>query len=206
MVMQQAHALYLTKLSNEKDVGLANSWYDTQDRKVFDFKKNIIEYFTVAKVKPQYETQSNKSERSCISRKSKSSVAFSTSTRAKLAAIRAKSAALEAKAVFLKRKQELRIAAVELELEQQVAEVRVEEQVYEIELNNCTNIMETTTPLTPNAEPFESSGLNVEQEPPHSVIDNVKVDDSNNKPKANSQVKPRHHCQPQIHPHMKPRS
>jgi hypothetical protein len=66
--------------------------------------------------------------------------------------------------------------------------------------------METTTPLTPNAEPFESSGLNVEQEPPHSIIDNVKVDDSNNKPKANSKVKPRHHCQPQIHPHMKPRS
>ena len=74
-------------------------------------------------------------------------MASSTSTRAKPAAIRAKSAALEVKAALLKRKQELRIAAEELEFEQQIAEVRVEEQVYEQELNNCTNNMETTTPL-----------------------------------------------------------
>ena len=44
MDMQQAHAVYLTKLNNEKDVEQASNWYDTQDRKVFDFKRKIIEY------------------------------------------------------------------------------------------------------------------------------------------------------------------
>ncbi|CAB4024317.1 Hypothetical predicted protein, partial [Paramuricea clavata] len=108
-------------------------------------------------------TFNNAAQASRIAKPSQKYMRKQESTRAKLAAIRAKSAALEAKAVFLKRKQgRLRIAAEELELEQQVAEVRVKEQVYEKELNNCTNNMETTTPLTPNAEPFESSGLNVE--------------------------------------------
>ncbi len=151
--MQQAHALYLTKLSNERDIELANSWYDTQDRKIFDFKKKVIEYLANAKTKSQYETQSRNSERSSISHKSKSSVASSTSTRAKLAAIKTKSAALEVKATFLKRKQALRIAAEELDLEQQIAELRVEEQVYEQELNNCTNNIEATTVLSIEKEP-----------------------------------------------------
>ena len=59
MGMQQAHAVYLTKVDNEKDVEQANNWYDTQDRKVFDFKRKIIEYLTV-KTKQQGEAQSGR--------------------------------------------------------------------------------------------------------------------------------------------------
>ena len=57
------------------------------------------------------------------------------------------------KATFLKRKQALRIAAEELDLEQQIAELRVEEQVEEQELNNCTNNIEATTVLSIEKEP-----------------------------------------------------
>ena len=175
MDMQQAHAVYLTKLNNEKDIEQANNWYDTQDKKVFNFKRKIIEYLTVVKTKQQGDAQSDRSERSSISRKSRASVASSTSTRAKLAAVRAKSAALNVKAAFLKRKQELRIAAEELELEQEIAEVRVEEQVYEKELNSCTDKVETTAVLRPNAVPFEATGLNTEQMPLHSVVNSNEV-------------------------------
>ena len=188
MDMQQAHAVYLTKLNNEKDIEQANNWYDTQDKKVFNFKRKIIEYLTVVKTKQQGDAQSDRSERSSISRKSRASVASSTSTRAKLAAVRAKSAALNVKAAFLKRKQELRIAAKELELEQEIAEVRVEEQVYEKELNSCTDKVETTAVLRPNAVPFEATGLNTEQMPLHSVVNSNEVVKNKYKPNASSQV------------------
>ena len=68
--------------------------------------------------------------------KTQHSIASSTSTRAKSISARAKSAALEVRASFLKRKQQLRTAAANLDLEQQIAEVKTEQQIYEQELNN----------------------------------------------------------------------
>ena len=95
--MQKAHVLYLKELSNERDIELANQWYDTHDRDVFDFKKQINEFLTLSKKKqpPTFDTRSNKSAHSGSSHKTQCSIASSTSTRAKLLAARAKSAALE---------------------------------------------------------------------------------------------------------------
>ena len=88
-----------------------------------------------------YDAQSNCSIRSGNSHWSKLSVASSTSTRAKLIEAKAESTALEVKAAFLKRKQELRMAAEELDPKQQIAEVKMEEQIYVQELmgnvDNC---------------------------------------------------------------------
>ena len=41
--LQNAHELFVKKLSDERDIELANSWYDAHDRNVFEFKKKIIE-------------------------------------------------------------------------------------------------------------------------------------------------------------------
>ena len=75
------------------------------------------------------------------------SVASSSSTRAKFIAAKAKAAALEVRASFLKVKQALRIADEELGLKQQIAEVKMEEQIYgrynEQELNDSAGVIKS---------------------------------------------------------------
>ena len=128
----------MNKIKNKRDIEHANKWYDTHDRDVFNFKKQIVEFLTASKkeVPPTFYTQSHKSSRSGSSYKTQHSIISSTSTRAKLISARAKSADLEVRASFLKRKQQLRTAAENLDLEQQIAEVKTEQQIYEQELNN----------------------------------------------------------------------
>ena len=183
--MQKSHELYVKELKNEKDIEHANKWYDTHDRDVFNFKKQIVEFLTASKkeLPPTFDTQA-KSSRSGNSYKTQHSIVSSTLTRAKLIAARAKSAALEVRASFLKRKQELRTTAENLDLEQQIAEVKMEQQVYEQELNssagntevgnlndcqkehvniNSQNVQTAPMVLNPNASNFERSGVKVDQ-------------------------------------------
>lgn len=117
MNMQSAHQLYINQPENERDIASGQNWYDIQDKRVFEFKKQITEFLNNTKEeKPiRYETYSCKSERS---RQSRSSVASSTSTRTELIVAKTKVTAQEMKAAFLKEKQALRMAAEELEFKE----------------------------------------------------------------------------------------
>ena len=40
---------HIKEMEDEKDIELAQQWYDTHDRHVFEFKKKIIEFLAKAK-------------------------------------------------------------------------------------------------------------------------------------------------------------
>ena len=141
--------------------------------------------------------------RSCKSSRSTSSrpsVASSTSTRSKFIAAKAKAADLEVRASFLKEKQVLRIAAEELELKQQIAEVKMEEKIYGryneqepndsagvikgIDGKDCPNVIlskdpintsSPMLPLNPNASCFTIPDFKDKEKSAHQAIGQMPI-------------------------------
>ena len=61
-------------------------------------------------------------------------------------------------------------------------------KIYEQELGTCTDIDKTSPMLNPNATPFETEGLNIEQGTKHPDAVFTKLDVSNNGLKVNNQM------------------
>ena len=138
--LQTVHEVHVKELDG-RDLEVAQQWYDERDKYVFRFKQQVIEYFARAK-KEQAPSYKSCSSKSTVSRKTRSSCASSSSSlQAKLIAAKAKAATLKVQAAFLKEKQSLRMAAEELELKQKLAEVEMEEQIYEQELSDLSSVV-----------------------------------------------------------------
>ena len=139
----------------------ATEWFDIHDKEVFTFKQSVVEYLHEAKeyLNEEFSRSSVKSKYSHSMR----SYASRSSNRSQLNQAKAKTASLEAKAAFLKEKQALKMAAVELELRRMIAQAKAEENVYEqFEYGECNQFEE------PNSK-FATSQVNYSL-PPHNYI------------------------------------
>ena len=129
--LQEAHERYLNALTDEREIEEAREWFGIHDKDVFTLKQSVIEFLNQAK--KQHNDGEISSVRSRLSSRSKRSATSSCSSKTKLmeAKAKAKAASLEIKAAFLKERQALRVATEELELKQEIAQAKVEEELYE---------------------------------------------------------------------------
>lgn len=127
--MQNAHHVYSKALDDDgdDDIKLSLDWYDVHDKDVFWFKQGVIEFLKEAK-KLRGDDFDSDSVNFKASQHAKCSRSSSSSTKSKLIEAKAEAVALEVKTAFLKEKQALRMAAEELELQQQIAEAEAEEK------------------------------------------------------------------------------
>ena len=154
---QEAHDLHYRQLTSEEDQDKELNRYESKEKSVLEFRKQVMEWINVAERRLAEELDLFSDTKSGLSNSSRGSAHSKKSSASSTSSARAKEklrlAELQAERKMLERKQALRAADEALKLETEIAKAQARERVY-ASLEDQTN-QENKDGIAPSVEQSE---------------------------------------------------